>query len=299
MAVSIAAQLLTFPVCIYYFHQFPNLFLISNMIAVPLSGFILYAEIILVTFSWVPFVGTYAGKLVTLSVGIMNKIILWINELSFAVWDKIPATVLSTWLMYAVVAGFGAWLIHKQKKYFKIAMVSLLVFVIQSTYNNWQVRKQRKLIVYNVPRYEAIDFINGSQYQFVGDSILLQDGLLQNFHLKPGRIANQLDKRLDSLTSVFNQGVFYQFNNKKILLADKQLNFAPAGHKIALDLIIISRNPKIHIASLAETFNCKLFVFDGSNPAWKIEKWKQECRSLKLHYYSIPDTGAFIYNIGI
>lgn len=299
MAVSISAQLLTFPVCIYYFHQFPNLFLISNMIAVPLSGLILYAEIVLVAFSWIPFIGTYAGKLVAALVGLMNKIILWINELSFAVWDKIPATVLSTWLLYSVVAGFGAWLILKQKKYFKMAVVTLLAFVMQNFYNNWQTSKQQKLIVYNVPRYKAIDFINGNQYQFVGDSILLQDGLLQNFHLKPGRISQQLDTRSDSLTGVFKQGMFYQFNNKKILMVDTALNFTPADPKIHLDLIIISKNPKILIALLAKTFNCKLFVFDASNPAWKIEKWKQECRALNLNYYSIPETGAFTYNIGM
>jgi len=299
MAVSTAAQLLTFPVCIYYFHQFPNLFLISNMIAVPLSGFILYAEIILVVFSWIPFVGTYAGKLVTALVWLMNKIILWINDLSFAVWDKIPATVLSTWLLYAVVAGFGAWLVLKQKKYFKMALVALLTFVMQSIYNNWQTGRQQKLIVYNVPRYRAIDFINGNNFQFVGDSILLEDGLLQNFHLKPARIYQQLNRRSDSLTGVFNQGMFYLFKDKKIMVADKPVNFEPMDQKIYLDIIIISKNPKLRIASLAETFNCKLFVFDASNPAWKIEKWKEECRALNLKCYSVAETGAFIYNIGI
>ncbi len=299
IAVSTAAQLLTFPVCIYYFHQFPNLFLISNMIAVPLSGIILYAEIILVAFSWMPFVGTYAGKLVAALVWLMNKIILWINELSFAVWDKIPATVLSTWLLYAVVAGIGTWLLLKQKKYFKIALFALLAFVIQGAYNNWQTGKQQKLIVYNVPRYKAIDFVNGNRYQFVGDSILLQDALLQNFHLKPGRIFLQLDKRFDSLAGVFNLGMFYQFRNKKIMVADKTVKFEPMNQKIQLDLIIISKNPKIRIVSLAEIFNCKLFVFDASNPAWKIEKWKEECRSLNLNWYSVAETGAFIYNIGI
>lgn len=298
-AVSIAAQLLTFPVCIYYFHQFPNLFLISNMIAVPLSALILYAEIILVAFWWVPFAGAYAGKLVAALVGFMNKIILWMNEFSFAVWDNIPATILSTWLLYAVVIASGAWLIQKQKKYFKMALFVLLMFVMQSAYNNRQTGKQQKLIVYNVPRYQAIDLISGNRYRFVGDSILLQDGLLQNFHLKPGRIVNQLYKSCDSLTAVFNQGMFYQFSNKRILLADKQLSFAPAREKIMLDLVIISKNPGISIAALAEIFNCKLFVFDSSNPAWKIEKWKQECRSLNLDWYSVPETGAFIYETGI
>lgn len=70
MAVSLPAQVLTFPVCIYYFHQFPNLFLITNIIAVPLSGVILFAEIGLVAFSWVPLLGNYLDKIVGWGYGV-------------------------------------------------------------------------------------------------------------------------------------------------------------------------------------------------------------------------------------
>ncbi|MBL7702313.1 MAG: ComEC family competence protein [Ferruginibacter sp.] len=299
VSVSTAAQLLTFPVCIYYFHQFPNLFLISNLIAVPLSAIILYAEIILVAFSWIPFVATWLGKLVTGLVWAMNKIILWINELPFAVWDKIPATVLSTWLMYAIVVCCGAWLLQKNKKYLHLALTAMVVFVLQGIYNSWQSSGQQKIIVYNVPRHKAIDFISGNQYQFIGDSVLLEDALLQNFHLKPGRTALQLDKRTDALNGVFNSGVFYQFNNKKILVADRAMLFDSAETKINLDLIIISKNPKLNIAALAKTFNCRQIVFDASNPPWKIDKWKKECQLLNLQYYSISETGAFVYNIDV
>ena len=299
ISVSTSAQLLTFPVCIYYFHQFPNLFLISNLIAVPLSAFILYAEIILIAFSWIPFVVIWMGKLVTGLVWTMNKIILWINDLPFSVWDKIPATVLSTWLLYAAVIAFSVWLLLKNKKYFWIGLSAAMIFAIQGTYSSWQSSRQQKIIVYNVPQHKAIDFINGNRYQFIGDRILLEDGLLQNFHLKPGRIAQQLDKRTDTLYCVFNSGMFYQFNNKKILIADKAIVFDSVVQKIDLDLLIISKNPKIDITLLAKAFSCRQIVFDASNPPWKIEKWKKECKSLNLKFYSIPDTGAFIYNIDI
>jgi competence protein ComEC len=299
ISVSTAAQLLTFPVCIYYFHQFPNLFLISNLIAVPLSAIILYTEIALITFSWIPFVGNWLGKLVTGLVWVMNKIIRWINDLSFALWDKIPATVFSTWLLYAIVIFCSAWLIQKNKKYFQLAMFCLFVFVLLHTFYAWQLEKQQKLIVYNVPRYQAIDFVNGRRYQFIGDSILLEDGLLQNFHLKPGRIAQQLDNRTDSLITVFKQGMFYQFNNKRIGIVSKPITATGIEQKIELDLLVISKNPKLSIADLTKIFKCKQFVFDASNPAWKIENWIAECKALRVNFYSIPVNGAFVYNVGI
>ena len=299
IAVSTAAQLLTFPVCIYYFHQFPNLFLISNIIAVPLSAIILYAAIALVAFSWVPYFGLFLGKLVGGLTWLMNKIILWINDLSFAVWDKIPATVLSTWLLYAIVIAVSAWLINKNKKYFQFTILCTLAFVALYTFNNWQIAKQQKLIVYNVPQHQAIDFVSGNNYQFVGDSVLLEDGLLQNFHLKPGRIAQQLDYRTDSLADFFKQGIYYQFKNKKIVIVDKPITFDAVAQKIELDLLVISKNPKLSIKQLTAVFKCKLFVFDASNPTWKIEKWIQECKALQVNFFSIPAEGAFVYNVGI
>lgn len=299
MAISLAAQLLTFPVCIYYFHQFPNLFLITNIIAVPLSGIILYAEIALIAFSWVPFVGVYIGKLVSGLVWMMNKIILWINERSFAVWDKIPATVLSTWLLYAVVIGLSVWLISKNKKYVQPALLCFFAFVLLHTYNRWQTLNQQKIIVYNVPRYQAIDFVNGTNYQFVGDSVLLEDGLLQNFHLKPGRIALQLNKRKDPVEGFSQHEMFYQFQRKRIMIVDRPISIAATEKKINIDLVIISGNPKLSISQLAQAINCNRFIFDASNPLWKIEKWQKECKALQLSSHAVSADGAFVWDIGI
>jgi competence protein ComEC len=297
VSVSTAAQLLTFPVCIYYFHQFPNLFLISNLVAVPLSAIILYTEIALIAFSWISLAGTWLGKLVTGLVWLMNKIIRWINDLPFTVWDNIPATVISTCLLYAVITTFSAWLLLKNKRYFRIGLCAMLAFTLAGAINSWQSSKQQKIIVYNVPQHQAIDFIYGSRYQFTGDPVLLKDGLLPNFHLKPGRISMQLDKRTDLPDRVFNSGMFYQFNNKKILIADKTMVFDSVAQKIDLDLLVISKNPKLFIRQLAKIFNCRQIVFDASNPPWKIESWEKECEALNLNFYSVPQRGAFIYNI--
>jgi competence protein ComEC len=296
-AVSLAAQTLTFPICIYYFHQFPNFFLITNIIAVPLSSVILYAEIGLVALFWIPFVGSYLGKAVAWLVWLMNEVILKINALPYTVWDKIPASVLSTILLYATVFGISYWLLHKNLKLFKFAIVCLLAFTIVQSYGNWQIKNQQKLIVYNVPQHQAIDFVVGNNFRFVGDSILLKDGMLQNFHLKPGRIALQLNNRKDTVEGLFQQNQFYQFGDKKVVVIDQALAFETPAKKIDVDIIVISKSPKLYIPQLANVFNCKQYVFDASNSLWKIGKWKQDCDKLNLHYHSIPEKGAFLLDL--
>jgi len=62
-AISIAAQLLTTPLSIYHFHQFPNFFLLTNFIAVPLSSIIVLGEIFLCAISFIPFLATISGKI--------------------------------------------------------------------------------------------------------------------------------------------------------------------------------------------------------------------------------------------
>jgi competence protein ComEC len=299
MAISLAAQVLTFPVCIYYFHQFPNLFLITNIIAVPLSGIILYAEIGLVAFSSIPFVGIYLGKMVGWMVWAMNRIILWVSQLSFAVWDNIPSTVASTWLLYAIVIGLSIWLLDKNKNGFRLAMICLFGFTLIQAYENWQIKNQQKIIIYNVPQHQAIDFVSGNNYNFLGDSVLLEDGVLQNFHLKPARIKLQLNNRVDNMAVIFKQPLFYQWGNKKVIVIDKPLQFEPVQQKIEVDMIIISKSPRLYIAYLASVFNCKQYIFDASNSLYKIAQWQKECKELNLPFHSVPGEGAFVYDIGI
>jgi competence protein ComEC len=294
MAISLAAQILTFPICIYYFHQFPNLFLLTNIIAVPLSSAILFTEIGLVAFSWIPFVGEWIGKLVGGMVWIMNKIILWVSQLPFSVWEKIPATLLSTGLLYLAVFCLSCWLLEKNKNSFRLGLISLVFFTLIQSYGEWQIKNQQKLIVYNIPQHKAIDFVRGNQFQFLGDSGILGDQALQNFHLEPARIALQLTQPLASGSLYASASMFYQLGSKKIILLDRPLQLEASQSKMDVDIIILSKSPKLFIAQLASVFNCRQYVFDASNSLWKIGQWQKECEELHLRSYSVSDNGAFV-----
>ena len=297
MAVSLAAQIFTFPICIYYFHQFPNLFLISNLVAVPLSSIILFAEIFLIAFAAIPYLDIYLGQLTSWLIWFMNEFIVSINNLPYAVFDGIAVTILSTALLYSFVFCLGAWLLNKNKKAFTLSLFVLLSFMILQAYTKWHVAGQQKLIIYNVPQHQAIDFVSGNNCKFFGDSILLQDGMLQNFHIKPGRIAMHIHKRMEALDQLFQNGHFFQFNNKKILVLDSSVNFEPPQKRIDIDAIVVSKNARLYIPQLAQVFNCKQYIFDASNPLWKIEKWEKDCERLHLPFHSVPEKGAFIMDL--
>ncbi|MGC4100453.1 hypothetical protein [Ferruginibacter sp.] len=177
---------------------------------------------------------------------------------------------------------------------FQLSLAGTLAFSMVIAYGKWQVKNQHKIIVYNVQQHQAIDIVNANQYNFIGDSALLVDGMLQNFHLKPARVALQLEERTDSTKNCWSKPPFYQLGNKRILLIDQPLVFEPGQEKIHVDMILLSRNPKLYIPQLATVFDCDQYVADASNSLWKIEKWKKDCEQLHLHLHSVAEKGAFI-----
>ncbi|KAA9041842.1 ComEC family competence protein [Ginsengibacter hankyongi] len=294
-AVSLTAQIFTLPLCLYYFHQFPLLFLLSNVVAIPLSTIALWGCIFLVAISPIHLLALYFGKAVMASIWLLNHAVIFINAIPFSLWDGISITVTETIILYLIISFFLYWLLRKNNIGFKLGIYSTLLLSGLIALNKWNAAKQKKLIVYNVPSHKAIDFIEGNAYHFYGDSDLVEEGLLQNFHLKPERISLMLTKG-DTL-SLFQQKNFVGFHGKRILMIDSAVDFKPLSKKINVDYIIISKNPKLFMSSLAKVFECGVYIFDASNPLWKIEKWKKDCEELHLRFHSVSEQGAFVTDL--
>ena len=294
-AVSIAAQILTVPIGIYHFHQFPNYFLLTNFIAVPLSSIIVLGEIFLCAISFFPALAVISGKCLGLLIWLMNSYIERIELLPFSLWDGLQVSILQATLLVVAVAGFSFWLMEKTKAGLKTGLLALIVFCILRSVFFIQATNQQKLIVYNVPQKKAIDFIDGRKYFFTGDSDLLADDFIRNFHIKPSRVLNRVEP-VEKLSNYYLSEKTIEYNSKKILLIDSSLAFSTSTEKIPVDLVVVSKNPKLYFKNLAKTFYIKQVVFDGSCPAWKINFWKKDCDSLHIPYYDVSEKGAFVMN---
>ncbi len=295
-SVTISAQVLTIPVVIFYFHQFPNFFLVTNFIAVPLSGIILYGEILLLCVSFIGVVAQYTGIVLGAMIKAMNLFIEYINLLPFAVWNNLQLSVLQTWLLFAVIIAVCIWLIKKATSAFTVSLAFLSLFTISISVDLTDRNNQQKLIIYNVPKQSAIDIVQGNSYIFTGDSILLEDGFLRNFHLKPARTLYHTSAAADN-SSGLQKNSITEVNGKTILLIDSAVIYISPQNKIPVDIIIVSKNPRIYMSQLQDVFDFKTIIFDSSNPLWKTELWKKDCESLHLRFHSVAQQGAFVMDL--
>ncbi|MDB5196659.1 MAG: hypothetical protein JWP88_1030 [Flaviaesturariibacter sp.] len=288
MAASLAAQLLTLPISIYYFHQFPTLFLLANVVAVPLSSGIVYAEIALCLFSGCPPLAKAIAWLLEWGIKSMNAYVERLDTVAFAVWNGMSISVVQTLLLYGVITAGCYWLMNKSWSAARFSIICLALFISFRSYDFIQANQQRKLIVYNVPKRQAVDVVEGRRYAFIGDADLVQNDFLRNFHIQPSRVAN----RVEAAGSVKSKA--FQLGDKNVLIIDTSLGITPVPNKRTIDLLILSGNPKLYISRLAEAYLIRQVVIDGSVPAWKARLWEKDCDSLHIPCYNVVDKGAFV-----
>lgn len=291
-SVTIAAQVLTLPLILYYFHQFPNLFLFTNFVAVPLSGFILYGELLLMVFAKITFLNSYIGKLISFLITEMNGVIERTDSLPFAVTDHIQVSLLQTIILFLAIGYLAWWLMLKKVRGLITGLVFITGFVFPDSLTSIRQRQQHKLIVYNIPNHTAIDVIDGKRYQYIGDQLLAEKGPLQRFHLTPSRTAHGVNE-WGYLPNTVIAGQMILTAGKSVLIINKSAHFPPVQKKIPVDIIILSGNPGIYLSQLAAVFDCKQYLFDSSNPLWKIQYWKKDADNLHLRHHTISEQGAF------
>lgn len=295
-SITLGAQILTLPLLLYYFHSFPNLFLIANWIAIPVSGLILYLLIGLLMLAPFSIIASPLGTCIDWLLLQMNQLIEKTASLPFALTEYIQISGWQMLLIFACIIALYQWLLHKSKLFFFVAASMLLLIFGIHTIDSLHYRYQKKIIIYHSPKHSAMDIMEGLGHQFLGDPAVNFNPVLVNQVVKPSRSLYRTGKSIFPV-SIALQKPFIISRNKVILVAGPQLPFPDLATVPTVDLIVITGSRPVPMKAIAKYFPATLLVFDSSTPLWKIQKWKKEAEHLHLRHYSIPEKGAFEYNL--
>jgi len=112
LVVSFTAQLATFPITIFYFGQFPNYFLLANLIVIPGAMLSLWAGLILILVQAIPILNAIVAIVLKLVLRTLITFIEWISSLPYALSENL-------------YFGLGA-----------VLLIYLLIMLIVHTYRN-------------------------------------------------------------------------------------------------------------------------------------------------------------------
>lgn len=190
VVVSLSAQIGIFPLIIYYFHQFPIYFILTNFIAIPGAAIMLWGALLSIAFGWIAFVGTFITSAVNFLASMIISSIHFISNLPYAVIDQLyidwwECILLYIWLMLI-------WLFFKVKNYiyFKYAFASFVLLFLSLSIQKVISLNSKEILVYDIPRHAPVSFIEKKK------GILLNaDGLTPKqvkFNIQPHFDKNQI-----------------------------------------------------------------------------------------------------------
>jgi competence protein ComEC len=275
---------------IYHFHQLPVYFLLSNVVAVPLSTVILLAEILLCIFSFLPTAAHAVGLVVQWLIHLLNNYINSINLLPFATWDHLQISYLQLLFILIMIAGFAAWFINRKNNGMWVGLTCLLFTLGLRAHSFYLARHQTKVVVYNIPHSYAIDFINGRNLICKADPSVLQNSIVQNLTLKPSRTLNRTSE-VNQMNGLLKSNEVYKLGGTAIYVMDKPMHFKS---QVAVDILILSNNQKIELSSLTTKVRPKLIIADASNKTYRLDAWKKQADSLGIPFYDVTREGAFV-----
>lgn len=297
-SVSIAAQLATVPVSIYYFHQFPNYFLLSNMLAIPISFVVLILGVAFFVLGWLPYLNGCLGFLLDHSLRLLNGSVLMIDRMPHAVANNLYLNLEETCTIYMAILFLGAFLKLKHKKYF-IAMLIMIVIIsfsisIRVMANN----HMQEITFYNTKSTAAIAVKSGrSCYVFSNsDSLLLSDDYKYNFKghfISQGIHHPQLINVSDSTARIEEDNLYFKWpflmaGHFTFYFVNKSNQKELVAHADEIDYVILSSDPYLKIDSTLQ-FRKACFIIDNTN-SWKSANyWKKAFNKNDLKFRNIKD----------
>ncbi len=304
MCVSLAAQLMTLPFTLLYFHQFPTYFWLSSLVLVPLAGFELGLGLLLLVLDPLWAAGAeWVGWVLWGLLKFGNESILFIRHLPAALVSGIWIGGTSALLLYLSLSSIMVAISSRKFRWVLASLVFLLAVGVSFAFSEYGHHKNRQLTIYSVYKHTAVDFFDGEKAWSLIDTALEDKAL--KYAAEGHRFANGINEvemqHLEDSTALVGGHFFYknglaQFYDKRLFVVSGPMAYE-GEEKVTVDFLLLRNTPKVELGDLEQIFDFQLLVFDGSNKKWRLEKWKAECDSLGIDYYDVGEEGALVVDM--
>jgi competence protein ComEC len=165
---SLAATLLTLPVCLSEFHRFSWYFIPANLLAIPISTGIMYAIFLQLPLVMIGIPSAWMTMLITFLIRLMEQVLRLIAGLPCAVSDNIGISKPEIILLVIALISLLTFLYGLNKKPLYALLILLLLHQTWLVYHDYCLQAQRFLIVFanSRNRHNGAAFIEGRQAIF-------------------------------------------------------------------------------------------------------------------------------------
>lgn len=298
ISVALAAQLVTFPLSLYYFHQFPVYFLLTGIAVVSLAGIIVYVTIGLFILSWWAIAAQLLGKVLAVIVGLNNAIVFGVQSLPLGLIKAVWVSGFTVLGLYLALWFLARWSVRRSAKY-AIWLLSILVGIgLMENWHNWQHLQQHRLVIYHTPKHSLVDMMNGTELVSWSDDLLNNPQLLRQAvpHREHHGIRQQTSLPEYEGGHIRQLGPVIGFRQKRLLILTPTQIIPENVQTLQADVVLLHQNPSVPLDILSQRISAPHWVADASNDPWQIKSWQAAADTLGLSLHYTGKEGAFILN---
>lgn len=173
--VSLAAQIATFPVSVYYFNQFPVYFWISNIYIIPAVTLLIPMGLALLASHGLPFIPEVLSWLIDFFLGCLFSLLQFVERLPHSVL-VFSLTPVELFFLAGFIILLFVFLEYPKPGYFKWALVFLLFVFLSATVKKSFSLFRNEIIVYNQSDNLIVHLISGHANYIVSEKPLSPEG---------------------------------------------------------------------------------------------------------------------------
>ncbi|MDT0558484.1 ComEC/Rec2 family competence protein [Ichthyenterobacterium sp. W332] len=280
--VTTAAQLGVLPLSLFYFHQFPGLFFLSNLVIIPFLGILLGTGLVIILLAYFNVLPDLISEVFGTAIYLLNTFIAWVSERESFLFTEISFGILQVMACYVLLRLLYKYYINKTYKNLRYALFAVVLLQLSFIYYTWQ-RNDDLLIVFNKNRASLLGVQNNSKLDLYSNLESLQnDYILSNY---------KIGNRIREITSKPLKSVF-KYKDKTILIIDSLAVYNVSSFKP--DVILLTNSPKLNLNRLLDSLKPQHVIADASNYKSYVERWKVTCENKKTPFHSTYEKGAFM-----
>lgn len=290
--VSIAAQIATMPVSLFYFHQFPVYFLLANVFVIPASTLILLGGLLMLLLSPLALVAGWLARILEWMIWLLNEGLFLVGELPGSVIYPIHCSLIQAFSLGAMVIAIFCLL--RSRKFVWVFMVVFAGSTI--SFEGWRGRETSPVFtVYQIPKHAAFEWRSGGGATVLMDSVLRDDTGKVDYHIRPAQMASRAEIVIDRSIPAKRYATLYRFEGKCFLRIGAGDFHLPAS--CSVDYLIIGNNAVRSLETLAGSLTFGCLVLDSSNTPGYAKRIVAEADRMGIKYHSVPERGAFVMKL--
>lgn len=299
ITVSIAAQIVTTPLVMYYFSSFPLHFLWANLLVIPLVTLALYIAVVMLLLGFFAPLQAFIASVLDGILDLLNILVSFVEHLPVSSIENIRFTqtdVLGFYLL--IILSVSYWVHHRREVL--VAILSFLfilsVFHLRETF---ACEIKPSILFYNSRSCPSVHFISSKDTSYLlsarKDSVIEKLKYAADRFWMMQRISVPLVLPPDyEDTGIYNYEGITCFAGKTVCLVnDDHWKNKVAKKPLLIDYLYVCGGYSGEIGSLTKLFVIRKVVLDSSLSDYRLALLKAECHRLGLDFISISEKGSY------